>query len=152
MTSPFGLWLDLWESGMKAASSGLRLAETAHASREVIEHRSKAMSAAMHDPLNADYRELGRMIPEKVEAFSRAGFSAVSDLASIQASLHANWSHAMSIMLSGRMPTMADTSAMTARSSAALNRSVNLAGKALAPVHRTATGNARRLRSSKKRA
>ncbi len=148
MTSPFSLWFDLWSSAGKAATTGLRVAETAQASRKVLESRSRMIQAAIADPMRADHAELGRMVTEKVAAFGRAGVAATGDVLAIQASLQSNWSHAMSLMLSGRLPTAADANAMAARSSNAVTRSIAVAGKALAPVHRTATGNARRLKRS----
>jgi hypothetical protein len=151
MTSPFGLWLDLWESSARSMTAGFRFAEMMQASGEVVRSRSATIGEAMRDPLNGDYRELGLMVPEKVEAFSGAVHSIFGDVAAIQASAQANWSQAASLMMSGRAPTLAEAGAMWTRSGQALNRSIAMAGKALVPVHGAATANARRLRKKKTR-
>ena len=151
ISSPLSVWLELWESSAKAFGVGFRFAEMAQAAGEVIRSRSETIGSAVRDPLNGDYRELGRMVPEKLIAFNRAGGSIIDDLNAIQANAQANWSHGVSLMLSGRPPSAADAAAMWTRSSAVLSRSVSMAGKAMDPVHRTATGNARRLRRNNAR-
>jgi hypothetical protein len=149
MMSPFGLWLDMWESGARSMTAGLRFAEMMQASSDVVRSRTTTIGEAMRDPLNGDYRELGLMVPEKVEAFSGAAHSIFGDVAAIQASMHANMSQAASLMLAGRAPTMAEAGAMWTRSGQALSRSLGMANKAMAPVHGKATANARRLRKKK---
>jgi hypothetical protein len=146
MTSPFGMLFDLWESGARTMTAGFHFAEMMQASGEVVRSRSATIGEAMRDPLNGDYRELGLMVPEKLEAFSGAAHSIFGDVAAIQASAHANWSQAASLMIAGRAPTIAEAGAMWTRSGQALNRGIGMAGKAMVPVHGAATANARRLR------
>ena len=151
MTSPFAMWLDLWESGARSMTAGLRFAEMMQASGEVVRSRSTTIGEAMRDPINGDYRELGLMVPEKIEAFSGAAHSIFGDVAAIQASTQANMAQAASLMMAGRAPTISEASAMWTRSGQALSRSLAMAGKAMAPVHGKATANARRLRKKKTR-
>jgi len=151
MTSPFGLWLDLWQSGARSMTAGCRFTEMMQASADVVRSRSATIGHAMRDPLAGDYSELGRMVPEKVEAFSDAARSIVGDVAAIQASMQANASQAAALMLAGRVPTFAEAGEMWTRSGEALSHSLGMASKAMAPVHRKATANARRLRKKKAR-
>ena len=92
------------------------------------------------------------MVPEKMAAFSKAGASALADLQAMQADALANWQQMMGIMVQGRSPTNREMSAMTSRSARMTSRAAAAGGKALAPIHRTATGNVlRRLAGPKSR-
>jgi Phasin protein len=144
------------------ATSHGRHGELALASGGVVAKRMALGAAAMVDPLNADHAEFARMVPEKAQAFADAGavllqrsgavaqqmakFAAnemalamratvalaacrtPSDLAAAQARLVTAW-------LGRAMSQAIALNAMAVRSQAA----------AMAPVHRTATANARRL-------
>ncbi|MEL0209484.1 MAG: hypothetical protein VW891_02645 [Novosphingobium sp.] len=145
--TPFDFWTGMWRSGQAMADAGMKMAQMADASRTVIETRSQAMLAASRDPLNGDYAELSRMVPEKVAAFARAGASAVDDLQAVQAQAIANWQMMMGIALKGRAATPAEVGTMTSRTATIIERSAKAAGRALAPVHR----NARRLTRAKAR-
>jgi hypothetical protein len=52
------------------ANSG---SELASAAGQIIAKRVALGVAAIIDPMRADHAELGRMVPEKIEAFSAAG-------------------------------------------------------------------------------
>ncbi|HWI85595.1 MAG TPA: hypothetical protein VNT42_04630 [Sphingomonas sp.] len=144
ITSPLDFWLGLWRSGAKATQTSIRFTEMMVASSEVVSSRSGSIADAMRDPLNGDYRELGRMVPEKIDAFSSAGASMWKDMGALQASALAAWSHGASLML--RPSTMADAATMWTHSGDMIGRSMDMGGKAMAPIHRQATANARRLR------
>ncbi|MFY7850461.1 MAG: hypothetical protein ACOVQ6_01575 [Brevundimonas sp.] len=88
---------------------------------------------------------------EKVAAFARAGASAVDDLQAVQAQAIANWQMMVGIALKGLAATPAEIKIMTSRTATMIERSAKAAGRALAPVHRSATGNARRLTRAKAR-
>lgn len=62
--------------GMRMASLSLRWAEMMHASVFVMNHRAQLMLSAAENPENANLDELGRMIPEKADAFYR-GFASM---------------------------------------------------------------------------
>ena len=138
-------WWDIYASGLDLATTALRVGETLVAANAVIGSRVGTMRAAANDPLTADCAELARMVPEKVEAFSRAGASLIKDAESIQAEAGAQIRHATTMMTSGRIPTLGDWCALGARSASIGQKMMGAAGKALLPVHAAATGNARRL-------
>ncbi len=146
---PFDFWAGMWRSGVMMAETGIKFAETMHASGAVVDSRTRTMAAASRDPLNGDYGELGMMIPEKVEAFSKAGMSAMADLQAIQAHAFAHWEQLLGIAMSGRMASVSQLGELAARSSRMIERAASAGGKALAPVHRSATNNARRLGRAK---
>ncbi|WP_116091603.1 hypothetical protein [Sphingomonas crusticola] len=152
IASPFDFWLGLWSSGAKATQTGLRFTEMMAASSEVMHSRLGSIAHAMSDPLNGDYRELGRMVPEKVEAFSRAGASMMGDVGALQANMLAAWTHGAAVMLSGRPSTLADAATAWTRSGDMFERSIGMSGKAMAPIHKQATANARRLRAKRTKA
>ena len=127
------------------AETSTKVAETLQASGVVIESRSRTIATASSNPLAGDYNELGRMIPEKVAAFSQAGMAAFGDLQALQLEAVAQWQQMMGIAMRGRAATAAETAAMTTRSARMTRRATGAAAKALAPIHRTATGNAERL-------
>lgn len=143
--TPFDFWSGVWRSGAAMAATNLRLAETMQASGAVIDSRTRTMRAASRDPLNGDYAELGRMVPEKMTAFSMAGMAAFADLQALQTQALAQWGQMMGIAARGRAPTMTEMNTMTTRSARMANRAASAGGKALAPIHSAATGNARRL-------
>ena len=148
---PFDFWVGLWRSGASMADTTAKLAETMHASRTVIDSRSRTMLAASRDPLNGDYAELARMVPEKLSAFSEAGASALDDLRTIQSKAMDNWQQLWRIALAGRPATARELGTMLSRSGEMVERAAAAGGKALAPVHRGATGNAARLRGKRRR-
>lgn len=140
------LWGDMMKSGIGAAETGARFAEMVTASADVVESRSRSIADACRDPFGGDYRELGRMVPEKIDAFAKAGRIAVAEVAALQSAAFANWQHLTSLALSGRTPTPTDLTRLATRSTRMATRAADAAGKTMAPIHRAATGNARRLK------
>ena len=136
----FNPWLE-WQRMIRA---GTMLSETLGASQSVVGHRQKALEAALHDPLRADHGELGRMVSEKGAAFGAAGWSLARDWVAMQADWGAQAS-AIGKMMMGQPPSPRVAQAMMTRGqrlgSAALASSI----RAMTPVHKTATANARRL-------
>ena len=61
---------DILEVATRNANSGN---EVAAAAAQIIAKRAALGLAAVFDPMGADHAEFGRMVPEKVEAFSAAG-------------------------------------------------------------------------------
>jgi hypothetical protein len=142
-------WADLLSSGMRMAQTGVKMTEAMTASHEVIDSRVRTMAEAAANPFAGDYAELGRMIPEKVDAFGRAGATAFGDLMAMQAAAMANYRQMASLALAGRAPTLAEAEAMWARSWGIAGQAMDSPGRALAPVHKRVTANARRLRKKK---
>jgi hypothetical protein len=129
----------------------VKATETAVATGAVMTTRLGLMGAAALDPLNADHAELGRMLPEKMLAFSQAGTA----LAQQWLALNRDAGDAMlqlgRAMMSGRPLRPSDLLALATRNADHAADMVTAATRALAPVHRTATGNARRLARKRRR-
>ena len=147
--SPFDFWAGMWRSGVAMAETSVKFAETIQASGAVVDSRSRTIAAASRDPLNGDYVELGKMVPEKLEAFSAAGIAAMADFQAIQAHAYANWEQLVGIAMSGRLASVAQLGELATRSSRMIERAAAAGGKVLAPVHLSATSNARRLSRAK---
>lgn len=141
----YTLW-DMYSSGFDLAATAIRAGETMLAANAVIGSRLGTIRAAARDPITADYAELARMVPEKVEAFSRAGASLMKDVESVQAETGAQIRHVTAIMTSGKIPTVSDMFTLTARWMSITQKATGAAGRALVPVHAAATRNATRLR------
>lgn len=148
-TNPFQLWADSLATGAAMARTGVRFGEMLAASAEVIDSRSRTIADACSDPLGADYGELSRMMPEKLDAFWEAGMAAADDLAAVQSMALASWSEMATLAARGKMPSAAQSRVLVARSSRMANRATAAAAKALIPVHTRATANARRLRGKR---
>jgi hypothetical protein len=149
-TDAWTAWVKLMDSGMRMARTGYKMGETMQASGEVIDSRVRTMAEAAADPLAGDYRELSRIIPEKVDAFGRAGATAFGDLVAMQSAAMANCQQMTAIALKGRAPTAAEAEAMWSRSCGIMTRAMDSTGRALAPLHSSVTANARRLRRARK--
>lgn len=145
MISPFDLWTTMWINWSAMARTGIQMAETLQASQQVIDRRTRKMADATRDPWRGDYGELGRMVPEKMSAFSKAGLSAFDDMQAIGSAAIANWQQMMGLMLDQRGISMTDMATMSKRATGMAERAGAAPGKALKPIHSTATGNARRL-------
>jgi hypothetical protein len=143
--TPFDFWAAAWRNTISLSQTGARYAETAKASQTVIDSRTATMRSAMANPIAADYGELARMAPEKMFAFSQAGMAAFGDVLRWQMEAWAQWQQMAGIMMSGRIPTIGQFEGMASRSMRMATRSASAGRKALAPIHKTATGNARRL-------
>src|SRR3954469_4985568 len=72
-SNPYVPWLRAMTSATQSAASLTRAGELAVAAATVIGRRSWLGLEGAADPVNADYAELARLGPEKVEAFSLAG-------------------------------------------------------------------------------
>ena len=135
--NPWSEWQKMWRAGTMVS-------ETLAASHMVIGHRQKAIEQAVSDPLGADHAELGRMVTEKSAAFGAASVSLAHDWWAMQGDISTQML-AIGNIMAGRPPGPRATEAMIARGqrigSAALASSI----RAMAPVHRTATTNAKRL-------
>lgn len=155
MLTPFTFWARMMEASLELSGAGQKVSETLTASRDVIGVRSEMIRTALKSPLAADYAELARMVPEKVEAFSQAGSAIVTEWWAMQADLLTQAQRLGALAMKRRPPTVTEWNAMTARTLAhgvrAIERSVALGAGAVKPVHARATSNARRLKRTKKR-
>jgi hypothetical protein len=120
--------------------TGLDWSEMLIAAGNVVDKRSRMINSALRSPLTADYRELGKMVPEKVAAFGDAAEILVGAWAKWQKALTAQAQH----LASGDALDCAKTGP-DYRLIDAITRVFEAPGEALLPLHRAATENARRL-------
>jgi hypothetical protein len=151
--NPFLLWGTLGVKTMQMSTSAA----------QVIAIRTTRMAAAGLNPTAADKRENSRMVSEKVDAFSRAGQALATGTAPLLAGIAGQaflasldlFNAATHLAASRTIPEtmarqrrLADTlmrSAPAVHHGAASDATARLVHRALAPVHRKATANARRL-------
>jgi hypothetical protein len=155
-------------SATQSAASMMRASELALASATVIGRRSWLGVEGAADPVNADYAELARLAPEKVEAFSRSGAAIAKQFWEMQRELaflwvhqaEAGWRLALSLcqlplphhLMRLQADFVAGTDDRTAESADSLaGRATRLHAQAIEPIHRTATQNARRLTRAKQK-
>jgi hypothetical protein len=144
------------EAALLLAEVNLKVGEMTVAAGAVIGVRMGVIAAAHHDPFNADYVELGRMVPEKMRAFSEAGAAVVEEYWSLQGDVGNYMLHLGRTMMAGRLPFPSDLVELAERTSIHATRlatsGVGAAAVALAPLHKKATSNARRLARRNRRA
>ncbi|MGY2732854.1 hypothetical protein [Sphingomonas sp. UYP23] len=153
MIDPFAYWTRVMSAWGSVGATGERLSETATASHAVIASRTTTIGEAMRSPLSGDYAELGRMVPEKVAAFSQSGTAGLSALMTLQAGYVAQAQELRAMWLRGRPPTLFELAALSERSSmhalSALETGAQMGRDVVAPLHKAATGNAKRLRKAR---
>ena len=139
MIDPFRL-MSNW---MKA---GRMVGETLDAAQAVVAHRGEPIAAAANDPLRADHRELALMVTEKGHAFAKSGSTLAGDWAAMQSDVWRQATAIQSMMLSGRVPSLAATGAIIDRGARINQRAFTSGVRALKPIHAAATANQRRLK------
>ena len=140
MIDPFRMMTDMM-------TAGRMLSETLDASSAVVARRGATIAAAANDPFNADHRELALMVTEKGRAFAKSGSTMAGDWMSLQSDLMRQSQAIGSIMLSGRVPSLAAAGAIIARGARINRRALSSSLRALKPIHAAATANQRRLKS-----
>jgi hypothetical protein len=145
-----------------AGTNARKTATLVRATGHVVARRVTLGAAALIDPFNADHVEFAKMVPEKTRAFSAAGMTwlqrsseVTQRMASFATSEMATAARVAVAMAQCRTSTgvfAAQRKFATAWFARALSQSITLGsmmmrsqGAAMAPVHRTATANARRL-------
>ena len=119
--------------------------ETLDAANAVVAHRGETIAVAANDPFHADHRELTLMVTEKSHAFVRAGSTMAGDWAAMQSDVWRQAAAIQSMMLSGRVPSMAAAGAIIDRGARINQRALASGVRALKPIHAVATANQRRL-------
>jgi hypothetical protein len=151
MFNPFTTWQRLIAAGAEMAQTNVRAVEMLVASNEVIRARAEMIGVALSRPGEADTRELMRMVPEKTEALSKAGLAAATDLWEAHGAWMREFENFGAMMLRGRLPTMDEWGILASRNMAfALTSTEHAAGapsRAMAPIHKRVTSNAKRLRA-----
>ncbi len=151
MLDPFDAWRRLAAVGASMHSTtGQALAMMSDANGVVLA-RGAIIGKAARSPWTADAAELGRMLPEKMEAISRAGAAT----AAVMQDGHTLWMtymrHLGGMALRGRPPTPAEIVDLGAQSAAlflsSAEASARLGATALAPFSRQVKANARRIKA-----
>lgn len=135
----------------RAANVALQTAELMMAAPQVVAHRVGRLAAAGHTPSARDRREFHRMGAEKVAAFQESwaamGMHAWRQQAQFAQALMGLWTTWMRAAGNPMHPTALAAGAQAlGRSASHLHHlALGVAGEGLAPVHRRAVANARRL-------
>jgi hypothetical protein len=143
--TPLDFWTNAWRNTASLMQAAVKAQEMVNASAVVVAIRSRAIEEAVRNPLKADYGELSRMVPEKLQAFSQAGSDAFGDLFVWQTEAYGIWQQATGMMMAGKVPTLSQLERLSARSMRMARSAASAGDKALAPIHKTATANATRL-------
>jgi hypothetical protein len=125
------------------SSLALKSAELAFAAPQVVAHRLARMSVAGASPSARDRREFERMHTEKTSAFAE------SWLAMASATMLAQQAMAMSAVQSFWSAPLGGRRHGQAARRRARQSALDIMSRGLAPVHRTAVANARRLARGK---
>lgn len=155
MFDPFGQWSRYLSAGNSLHATGRHAAETLDGASRVVGARSAIIGQAFVSPWTADHDELGRMIPEKMEAFALAG-SAIATVWWDNGSLWMKHLQHLGLMaMRGRPPTVTELADLGQRSAVLALRSVEAAAKlgsaSLAPVRGRVRANVRRLKVVKRK-
>lgn len=129
--NPLQFWADYWSTARSMGRWVQQMGEIAAASQDVIGRRSWIIAEAASNPLDGDYAEISRMVPEKVVAFGRAQQALLEGLTAMQAQALAAWATGWPAM---DMPA------------SVFRDAVRTAERAIEPIHETSTGNAQRLK------
>lgn len=129
----------------KARRLSAQSAELALAVPQVMAHRLARMAAAGHQPDARDRREFQRMGAEKVAAFTASWMAMGAEMWRIQQQ------GALLMMRAWSNPWLVRWPSPGGESRRMQNAALGIVSKGLAPVHRAATGNARRLGRAKPR-
>ena len=146
MWNAFTLWSDTLATWSALAQTASKMGTMTQDSAYVIDRRTRLMADALRDPMAGDYAELSRMMPEKVEAFSKAGLAGLQAMGAAQADHVALWQTTMRLAAQGHWLSPADALLFGRQSARASKRAAGASGRMIAPLHKGATANARRLR------
>lgn len=130
-------------------TTSLQMNEMMAASGSVIGARLTIMGKAASCPAKADYAEIGGMVQEKLIAMSQVNQALLAQWATMLAETSDRTKHLGSLLFSGRLVSARGLSdfgeAWLAHGTRMITRSMDAGGLALAPVHKQATANAKRL-------
>ncbi len=132
----FASWLRMVAAGAEMAKAAVHTGETFAAADRVIRNRSATIADALGNPIGADYAELGRLVPEKIAASTRAINDIMAESLVIWAEAARSW----------QLPTYRHSTEL-------MTRTMGLYAIGLKPFHTAVMGNDRRLRKkTRKRA
>jgi len=105
MFDPFNSWSRLMSAGFTMTETSLRVAETRGAAGSVVSSRRTIIGSALRSPLKADHTELARMVPEKVDVFTRSGSAIIAAWWFWQAAWLNEMQNLGAMATRGRVPT-----------------------------------------------
>lgn len=133
---------------IRTADMGAKIGEMAAASGAVVAARLALMGAAISNPLEGDYTEMRRMVPEKALALADSGVALFECVGAFQRDVVAQLTD-VTMLLTGGVPSAARLAQMaddtSRRGARAMLWPVVSGAAAMAPVHQAVTDNARRL-------
>jgi hypothetical protein len=137
----FAGFFTIWNRSMEAQRM---MTETLSSAASVVSHRGKTISDAIENPMAADYGELAQMIAEKVAAMTESGNAVMADWAKWQ-NLWSAHSTSMLGAFSAANSSFVATQRLVKSGERLSSQAVSSAIRVLAPIHRRATANERRL-------
>lgn len=149
MWNAFTLWSDTLATWSALAQTASKMGAMTQDSAYVIDRRTRLMADAWRDPMAGDYTELSRMVPEKVDAFSKAGLAGLQAMGAAQADQVALWQMTVRLAARGHWMSPADALLLARQSARVSKRAAGASGRMIAPLYKGATANARRLRKQK---
>lgn len=154
MFDPIGQWRRYLAAGSTMWATNTHAAETLDGANRVVAARTAIMGQAMATPWSANYGELARMLPEKIEAFTRAGSAIAAVWGDNQSIWLRHMQHLGAMTMRGRPPTVAEVADLGERTALLMLRSVEASTKlgsaGLRPVRKQVRANVRRLEASAK--
>lgn len=146
MSASFERWIT---AGSSVRKSSRDVIETVSAATEVIAACMPIIGMALIFPMWADHAELSLMVPEKVEAFSQSGLAIMSSWWAAQASWLKHIGQLSEKSTIGVAPAPLGKTevgqTVLALAVESIEAVAQIGAAALAPIHRGATDNARRL-------
>jgi hypothetical protein len=127
-----------------ASTLGRKTMETAMAAPQVVAHRMGRMATAGASPSRRDQKEFTGMVAEKQQAFVQSWMAMATQTLRLQQQLWA------SMWTVGLTPWPHKPAASLAAARRMQSAAVSIAEKGLAPVHRKAVSNAKRLSKAKR--
>jgi hypothetical protein len=127
-----------------ATTLGRKTMETAMAAPQVVAHRMGRMATAGASPSRRDQKEFTGMVAEKQQAFVQSCMAMATQTLRLQQQI---WS---SLWAVGLTPWSRKPAASLAAARRVQSAAVSIAEKGLAPVHRKAVSNAKRLSKAKR--
>jgi len=126
-------------------SLAAKAAELAFAVPQVVAHRVTRMALSSPNPSPRDRREFVRMVAEKNDAFGESWRAMAAQAALANQALAASFFRSFLAAAAGKKPSAAATAKQLHKAA------LGVLGKGLAPVHRKAVANAKRLSRTKLR-
>ena len=117
----------------------IQAAQLAFAAPQVVAHRMTRLALAGPNPSQRDRLEFERMGHEKAQAFSESWSAMAQQALLAQQSLTLSWMQSLCMPAWGAQPTPASMAAQLQ------GAALGVLGKGMAPVHRRAVANAKRL-------